>query len=91
MTGRQTFHRVIAPSRRDHDHERITVTTVLVFMDFRRVSISPELQWFLLSMCIDAPESTTNSRSSGFFEEGASITHASLGEQNVAFSLFLSI
>ena len=37
------------------------------------------LKSFLLSMCIDAPESTTNSRSSSF-SEGAGITHASAGE-----------
>ena len=50
------------------------------FPEFSRVSSSPELKSFLLSMCIDAPESTTNSRSSGFFEEGAGITHASAGK-----------
>ena len=32
------------------------------------------------NICIDAPELTTNPRSSGFHEEGASITHASAGE-----------
>ena len=42
-------------------------------------------------MCIGARESTTNSRSSGFFEEGAGITHASRGQQNVALFLFLNL
>ena len=36
----------------------------------RRVSISSELKSFLLSMCIDAPESNTNYLSSKDFEEG---------------------
>ena len=35
--------------------------------------------FFLLIMCIDAPESTTNSRSSGLFEVDAGITFASTG------------
>ena len=35
---------------------------------------------FLLNMCIDAPESTTNPRASGFFEVGAGIALASTGE-----------
>ena len=34
--------------------------------DFVKVSISASLRSFLLIMCIDAPESTTNSLSSGF-------------------------
>ena len=34
---------------------------------------SPELNSFLLIMCIDAPESRTNSRSSGLVEVGAGI------------------
>ena len=55
----------------------------MVFLVLRRVSSSSELKSSLLSMCIDALESTTNSRSSGFFfffEEGAGITDASVGE-----------
>ena len=32
------------------------------------MSIAFELNSFLLIMCIDAPESTTNSHSSGLFE-----------------------
>ena len=47
-------------------------------LDFRRVSSSPEFTSFLLSMCIDAPESTTNSHSSNCYEEGAGKTHASV-------------
>ena len=41
------------------------------FLDFRIVSISSELNSLFLSMCIDAPESTTNSRSSGNLEVDA--------------------
>ena len=42
-------------------------------------------------MCIDAPESTTNYRSSGLFEDGASITHCSVGELNVVLSMFFEL
>ena len=58
----------------------LAVTTVVGFLDLRRVSISSELESFLLSMCIDALESTTNSRSSGDFEVGAGVALASMGE-----------
>ena len=58
----------------------LAVTAVVGFLDLRRVTSSPELKSFLLSVCIDAPESTTNSRSSGCVKEDAGITHASVGE-----------
>ena len=51
----------------------------MVFLDLRKVSNSSELDSFLFIMCIDAPESTTYSRSSGLFEVGAGITLASRG------------
>ena len=82
MTGRQAWHRVVALSRRDQDREHKTcassfvcisplaVCTFMGFLDVRRVSSSQELKTFLLSMCIDAPESITKSRSSGFFRKG---------------------
>ena len=54
-------------------------------------SSSSELRSFLLSMCIDAPESTTNSLSSGFFEDGADSDQASEDEKNVARSFLLSL
>ena len=50
-------------------HFPLAVATVVGFLDFRRGS--PELKSFLLKIWIDAPESTTNFRFSGFFEEGA--------------------
>ena len=83
----QACHRVFAPSRRDQDRERmpvhplfslppLAVTTVVKVLDLRRLSISSEHKTFLLSMRIDAPESTTNSLSSGIFEVGAGIALA---------------
>ena len=82
MTGRQECHRVFALSRRSQARERKCVLPRLFallhwpspplwcFLDLRRVSCSPEIKSFLLSMRIDAPESTTHSRSSGFFKRG---------------------
>ena len=55
------------------------------------MSNSSELKSFLLIMCIDAPGSTTNSRSSGFVEVGAGITFASIGVKRVVLSEFLSL
>ena len=43
----------------------LAVMTVVGLHDFVKVSISVPLKSFLLIMCIDAPESTTNSLSSG--------------------------
>ena len=68
------FLRVTALSRTDRDREHtlvpprlfafFEVPTVVGFLELRKVSISSELKSFLLSMCIEAPESTTNIRSS---------------------------
>ena len=85
MTGRQECLRATAQSRRGEDRAYILVLPCssallhwplppLWVLDLRRASRSSDL---LLSMCIDAPESITNSRSSGFVEEGAGITQAS--------------
>ena len=52
----------------------------MVNLDLLRVSNSPDLKFFLLNMCIEALESITNCRSSGFVEEDARITKASAGE-----------
>ena len=60
-------------------------------LDTRTVSSSAKFRSSLLRMCIGAPESTTKSRPSGFFEEGAGMSHASVGEWNVALSLVLSL
>ena len=83
MTEMQAYLRVFAPSRRDQDRERILVLALpqcpLPPLWGSWISAS-ELKSFLLNMCIDAPESTTNSRSSGDFEVGASVALASIGE-----------
>ena len=55
------------------------------------VSISSELNSFLLIMCIGPPESTTNLRSSGLVEVGAAIALAQIGVQNVALSEYSSL
>ena len=49
----------------------LAVMTIVGLHDFVKVSISASLKSFLLIICIDAPESTTNSRSSGLrFDAG---------------------
>ena len=81
MTGRQACPRVTALSRRDQDREDKLVLPRLfalphwqllplwvswIFRGFPvRLSSNP-----FCSACIDAPESTANSRSSGFFQRG---------------------
>ena len=70
---------VIALLRTDRDPEQKRVLPRLFalpvrghyrrrVLNLRKVSISSELKSFLLSMCIEAPESTTNMRSSVFLE-----------------------
>ena len=63
----------------------------MVVQDLRRVSSSSEIKSFLLSMCIDALESTTNSLTSGLFEDGAGNDQTSDGEKNVVLSVSLSL
>ena len=66
-------------------HFSIAVMTIVGLHDFVKVSISASLKSFLLIMRIDAPESTTNSRSSGLrFDAGEH--QFSEGEKNVALS-----
>ena len=48
----------------------LAIMTVVGLHDFVKVSISAEFKSFVLIMCIDATESTTNSRSSGFRVDG---------------------
>ena len=63
----------------------LAVMTIVGLHDFVKVSISASLKSFLLIICIDAPESTTNSRSSGlWFDAGRHLF--SEGEKNVALS-----
>ena len=89
----QACNRVFAPSRRDQDRERILVLPRLFalhrwplpplwgsWISAGSPSISSELKSVLLSTYIDAPESTTNSRSCGDFEVGDGVALASIGE-----------
>ena len=66
----------------------LAVMTVVGLLDVVRVSNSAEFKSFLLIMCIDAPESTTNSLSSGLRFDGAGKHQFSEGEKNAA--LFFS-
>ena len=59
--------------------------TIVGLHDFVKVLISASLKSFLLILCIDAPESTTTSRSSGLrFDTGRHLF--SEGDKNVALS-----
>ena len=73
-------------------HFSLAVMAIVGLHDFVIVSISASLKSFLLIMCIDAPESTTISRSSGLrFDAGRHLF--SEGEKNAAlvFSFNLGI
>ena len=59
--------------------------TIVGLHDFVKVSISAEFKSFLLIMCIDAPESTTNSRSSGLRVDAGRHLFSE-GEKNIALS-----
>ena len=66
--------------------------TVVGFLDSLTVSISSECRSFLLNMCMDAPESTTNSLSSGFVEDDAVKHRTSESEWNeCGFVLFFEL
>ena len=88
MIELQACLRVIALLLRDHDRERFLVLPPLFALVHWPFGVpgspqslqSSELKSFLLRMCTEAPESTTNSRSSGDFEVGAGVALASIGE-----------
>ena len=63
----------------------LAVITVVGLLDVVTVSNSAEFKSFLLIMCIDAPESTTNSLSSGLRGDGAGRHLFSEGEKNAVF------
>ena len=63
----------------------LAVMTIVGLHDFVKVSISASLKSFLLIMCIDDPESTTNSRSSGLRVDAGRHLFSE-GEKNVALS-----
>ena len=73
-------------------HFTLAVMTVVGLLDVVKVSNSAEFKSFLLIMCIDAPESTTNSLSSSL-RFGASRHLFSEGEKNavLSFSFFFDI
>ena len=63
----------------------LAIMTIVGLHDFVKISISASLKSFLLIICIDAPESTTNSRSWSLrFDAGRHLF--SEGEKNVALS-----
>ena len=59
-------------------------------LDVVTVSNSAEFESFLLIMCIDAPESTTNSLSSGLIVDGEGRHQFSEGEKNVVLCFSFS-
>ena len=63
----------------------LAVMTIVGLHDFIKVSISASFKSFLLIICIDAPESTTNFRSSGFRVDAGRHLFSE-GEKNVALS-----
>ena len=63
----------------------LAVLTIVGLNDFVKVSISALLKSFMLIMCIDAPESTTNFRSSGLRVDARRHLFSD-GEKNVALS-----
>ena len=69
----------------------LAVITVVGLLDVLMVANSAELRSFLLTISIVAPESTTNSLSSGSFVDAAGSNHSSAGEWNVALSFSLSL
>ena len=69
----------------------LAVITVVGLLDVLRVSNSAELKSFSLTICILAPESTTNYLSYGSFVDAAGSTHSTAGKWNVALSFSLSL
>ena len=69
----------------------LAVTTVVGLLDVLMASNSAGLRSFSQTICILAPESTTNSLSSGSLAEALGSTHSSVGEKNVALSFALSL
>ena len=67
---------------------QLAVMTIVGQHDFVKVSISAEFKSFLLIMCIVAPESTTNSLSSGQRFDGAGRHQFSEGEKNAALFFY---
>ena len=64
--------------------------TVIAHLEVVTVSNSADFRSFLLIMCIDAPESTTNSLSSSLILDGEKSHNFYVGEKNVAPSFSFS-
>ena len=64
--------------------------TVVGHLEVVTVSKSAEFRPFLLIMCIDAPESTTNSLPSGLIFDGEGRHHFTVGEKNVVLCFSLT-
>ena len=62
------------------------IMTVVAHLDLVEVSNSADFKSFLLIMCIDAPESTTNSLSSGLIVDGAGRHLFSESEKNAVLT-----
>ena len=69
----------------------LAVMTIVGLHDFVKVSISALLRSFLLIICIDAPESTTNSRSSGLRVDAGRHQNFSEGEKNAILCFSFSL
>ena len=69
----------------------LAVITVVELLDVLMVYNSAELRSRLLTICILAQESTTNSLSSGSFVDTARSAHSSAGKLNAALFFSLSL
>ena len=69
----------------------MAVITVVGLLDVLMVSSSAELKTRLLTICILAPESTTNSLSSGSFVDAARCTHSSAGKIECSLVFFFEL
>ena len=70
---------------------RFAVITVVGLLDVLMVSTSAELRSLLLTICMLAPESTTNSFSSSFMVDAAGIIHSFCTRTEWSFVLFFEL
>ena len=69
----------------------LAVTTVVGLLETFYGFQFSRVQVFLVNVCMLAPESATNSLSSGFIADGACKLHSLVGEKKVALSVSLSL
>ena len=72
-------------------HRETTLSRINPVRWPRRWLIPPSLDFWRLTICILAPESTTNSRSSGFLADGAGRHHSVVSEKKVSLVLFFEL